>query len=85
MLLQLQYFSLDFIVALIVCWGLFHNGQTFVPLRITLHEIGFPQPIKPIKVDNSVAEVIVTTTVRRKMSKATDMQFYLMKERLKQK
>ena len=44
--------------------GIFHNGQTGVPLIITLHEIGFNQPPTPIKTDNSAAEVIVTATVR---------------------
>ena len=65
--------------------GLFHNGQTAVPLRITLHEIGFTQPPTPIKTDNSAAKGIVTATVRQKRSKAMDMQFYWIKERVKQK
>ena len=43
--------------------GLFHNGQTAVPLRITLHELGFTQPPTPIKTDNFAAEGIVTVTV----------------------
>ena len=29
--------------------GLFHNGQTAVPLRITLHELGFTQPPTVVK------------------------------------
>ena len=45
--------------------GLFHNGQTDVPLLITLHELGFPQPLTPIKTDNSSAEGIVPATVRQ--------------------
>ena len=44
--------------------GLFHNGQTEVPLRITLHEIGLIQPPTPIKTDNSAADGIVTATIR---------------------
>ena len=46
--------------------GLFHNGQTVVPLRITLHELGIPQPLTPIKTDSSAAEGIVTATVTQK-------------------
>ena len=46
--------------------GLFHNGQTAVPLIITLHELGFSQPPTPIKTDNSAAEDIVTAAVRQK-------------------
>ena len=65
--------------------GLFHNGQTAVPLRITLHELGFTQPPTPIKTDNSAAEGIVTATVRQKRSKEMYMRFYWMKDRVKQK
>ena len=65
--------------------GLFHNGQTAVPLIITLHELGFTHPPTPIKIDNSAAEGIVTAKVRQKSSKAMDMQFYWMKYRVKQK
>ena len=65
--------------------GLFQNGQTEVPLIITLHELGFNQPPTPIKTDNSVAEGIVTATVRQKIPKAMDMRFYWMKFRVKQK
>ena len=42
--------------------GLFQNGQTKLPLRITLHELVFTQPPTPIKIDNSEAEGIVTST-----------------------
>ena len=65
--------------------GLFHNGQTAVPLRITLHELGFTQPPTPIKIDNSSDEGIVAAIVRQKRSKAMDMRFYWMKYRVKQK
>ena len=65
--------------------GLLHNGKTAVPLSITLHEIGFTQTPTPIKTDYSAAEGIVTATVRQKRSKATDMRFYWMKDRVKQK
>ena len=36
--------------------GIFQNGQTAVPLRITLNELCFTQPPTPIKTDNSSAE-----------------------------
>ena len=65
--------------------GLFRNGQTAVPLHITLHELGFLQLPIPIKTDNSAARGIITATVRQKISKAMDMQFYWMKYRVKQK
>ena len=65
--------------------GLFNNGQTSVPLRITLHELGFTQPPIPIKKDRSADEGIVTATFRQKRSKATDMRFYWMKDRVLKK
>ena len=64
---------------------LLHNGKTAVPLRITLHELGFTQPPTSIKTDNAVSNGIVTATVRQKKSKAMDMRFYWIKDRLKQK
>ena len=64
--------------------GLFHDGKTLVLLQITLHEIGFIQLPPPIKTDNSAAEGIVTATVRQKSSKAMDVHFYWMKDRIKQ-
>ena len=65
--------------------GMLHNGQTAVPLGIKLHELGFTQPPTPIKTDNSSDEGIVTATVRKKSSKAMEMQFFWMKDRVKQK
>ena len=56
--------------------GIFHNGQTTVPLLITIDEIVSPQPPTLIKTDNFSAEVIITAMVRQKSSKAMDMQFY---------
>ena len=64
---------------------LFHNGQTAVPLRTTLHELGLTQPPTPTKTDKYMAKGIVTATVGQKMSKATEMPFYWMKDRVKQK
>ena len=65
--------------------GLFHNGQIAVTLIITLLELGFTQPPTPIKTDNSAAKGIFTAKVRQKWIKAMDMQFYWMKDMVKQK
>ena len=46
--------------------GMFQNRQTAVPLLIILYKLDFPQPPTPIKTDNYVAKVIITTTVRQK-------------------
>ena len=56
--------------------GMFHNGQTAVPLRITLNELSFTPPPTSIKTDKSAAEIIVTDTVRQKGSKAIEILFY---------
>ena len=61
--------------------GMFHNGQTSVPLQITLHELDFTQPQTPIKTDNSAAEDIITATVRQRWPKAMGMRFF-WKERV---
>ena len=65
--------------------GLFQNGKTAVPFRITLHELSFLQPPTPIKTYNSATKGIVTATVRQKWSKEMNMRFYWMKDRVKQK
>ena len=65
--------------------GLSQNGQIAADLRITLHELGFTQTPTPIKTENSAAEGNVTDTGRQKISRAMDMYFYWMKDRLKQK
>ena len=46
--------------------GLLNNEKTAVPLRITLHELGFTEATTPIKIDNSAAEGIITATDRQK-------------------
>ena len=56
--------------------GIFHNGKTDSPLRITIKEISFNQPLTPIKKYNSSAEGIVTATIRQKRSKEMYIRFY---------
>ena len=64
---------------------LLQNGQTYVPLRITLHELGFTLPSTPTKTANFASKGIVTATDRQKRSRAMEMRFYYMKDRVKQK
>jgi hypothetical protein len=35
--------------------ALFHNGKEACPIRISLEELGHPQPPTPIQTDNSTA------------------------------
>jgi hypothetical protein len=64
--------------------GLFHNGKEACPLRITLQELGYPQPPTVIVTDNSTASGIANDTVKQKRSKAIDMRFYWIRDRVRQ-
>jgi len=64
--------------------ALFHNGKEACPLRIALHEMGHPQPATPIATDNSTACGIATDTVKQRRSKAIDMRFYWIRDRVRQ-
>jgi hypothetical protein len=64
--------------------ALFHNGKEACPLRITLEELGHAQPATPIQTDNSTASGIANDTVKQKRSKAIDMRFYWIRDRVRQ-
>ena len=65
--------------------GLFHNVKKDVLVRITLHDLGFSQSPTPIKTDNSAEKGIVAATVIHKRSKAIVIQFFWMKDGVKQR
>jgi hypothetical protein len=64
--------------------ALFHNGKNACPLRICLEELGHPQPATPIVTDNSTATGIANDTIKQKRSKAIDMRFYWIRDRVHQ-
>ena len=64
--------------------ALFHNGKDACPMRITLEELGHPQPATPLQTDNSTACGIANDTVKQKRSKAIDMRFYWIRDRVRQ-
>lgn len=65
--------------------ALFMNAQEAVPmLRVALEDLGHPQPATPMKRDNSTATGIVNNTIKQKPSKAIDMRFYWLRDRVKQ-
>ena len=65
--------------------ALFHNGKEAAWLRTTLHDIKHPQPPTPIQTDNSCAAGIANDTVKQRRSKAIDMRFYWVRDRVRQK
>ena len=64
--------------------ALFANAQLAAPLRVTLEELGHPQPATPMKTDNSAANGILNGTVKQQRSKAIDMRFCWLKDRAEQ-
>jgi hypothetical protein len=64
--------------------SLHHNAQEACGLRVALMEMGHPQPPTTIQVDNSTAAGIANNSVKQKRSKAMDMRFYWIQDRIKQ-
>ena len=60
------------------------NGQDAVPIITTLCELGHPQPPTPIQVDNTTSEGFANGTMKQKRSKAMDMRWYWLKDRVRQ-
>ena len=63
----------------------FLAAQEAVPLRTALSKMGHPQPPTPMQVDNSAAIGFVNNTIKHRQSKAIDMWFHWVKDRVKQK
>jgi hypothetical protein len=61
------------------------NAKDAVPLRTALEEMGHKQGPTPIQFDNLCATRILNDTVTQCRSKAMDMQFYWLKDRIAQK
>jgi hypothetical protein len=64
--------------------ALYVNAQEATVLRVSLHEMGHPQPATPIRTDNSTADGIINGTVKQQRSKAIDMRFYWVRDRTQQ-
>ncbi|NNE46316.1 MAG: hypothetical protein HKN37_06620, partial [Rhodothermales bacterium] len=65
--------------------GGYYTAKEAVPMRILLEELGHPQPPTPLQTDNSTATGIANDTVRQRRSKAMDMRFYWIRDRVRQK
>jgi hypothetical protein len=64
--------------------ALFHNGKEAAWLRTTLDDMGHPQTATPMQTDNSCAAGIANGTVKQRRSKAIDMRFYWVRDRVRQ-
>jgi hypothetical protein len=64
--------------------ALFVNAKEGTVKRTTLAEIGHNQDDTELKTDNTTADSIINNTVQQKLSKAMDMIFYWVKDRLEQ-
>jgi hypothetical protein len=64
--------------------ALFISGQLGVWLRTILHALGYPQPPTIILCDNDCAVGIANNTVKLKKSKAVDMRYHWIRDRISQ-
>ena len=62
---------------------IFFDAQTAVPIRIILNEMGWKQGTTDIQVDNYTSVGISAKEFLQKKSKATDMRFYWINDRIK--
>ena len=66
--------------------GIFIGGQQAVPIITALSELNHPQPASGTRTsnDNSTAKGVLTAKLRQKLSKALDMRYWWIKDRIKQ-
>ena len=60
----------------------FYNAKEALPFRVTLAEMGHPQPSTPMEVENETAIGFLKSTMKQKRSKAIDMRFYWVRDRV---
>jgi hypothetical protein len=65
--------------------ALFYNAKDATAFRVTLDKLGHTQPPMPIQTDNACASGIANKTIKQRRSKAIDMCFYWVKDRVEQK
>ena len=62
---------------------LFYNAKDAAWLRTKLADLGHSQPPMPIQTDNACAAGILNDTVKQRRSKAIDMRFYWVRDRVR--
>jgi hypothetical protein len=66
-------------------WSVLEQGaRSGAPLRVTLTELGHTQPLTPLHMDNSTAFRILIETIKQKRSKAMDMRYQWLTDRVRQ-
>jgi hypothetical protein len=63
----------------------FQNAQSGASLRVTLAELGHTQLATPLRTDNSTDFGILNETIKQKRSKAMDMRYHWLTDRVRQK
>jgi hypothetical protein len=64
--------------------ALFVNCKEGVVMRKTLQDMGYPQPATTIVTDNSTANGIANDTIKQQRSKAIDMRYHWVRDRIVQ-
>jgi hypothetical protein len=64
--------------------AVFINAKEGTVLRTTLEELGHPHPPTPLETDNTTATGYKNGTIKQKRTKAMEMRFYWVKDRVKQ-
>jgi hypothetical protein len=64
--------------------AVFINAKEGAVLRTTLEELGHKQPPIPMETDNTTSTGYSNATIKQELTKAMDMRFYWIKDRVKQ-
>jgi Reverse transcriptase (RNA-dependent DNA polymerase) len=62
--------------------AIYENTKKAAILRVTLEEMGYPQPATPVQTDNSTACGIANENIKQQRSRAIDMRFYWVRDRV---
>jgi hypothetical protein len=65
--------------------ALFINGKEAAAIRATLADLGYPQGRTQMITDNTTAQAIAAGSAKQKRSKAVDMRFHWIRDRVRQK
>jgi hypothetical protein len=58
----------------------FVNSKEAIPLRITLTEMGYPQPTTEVMLDNTMAVDFINKELKQRRTKAIDMRYYWLQD-----